>query len=79
MFLYLLATGKNNAFMITVWNWKEKQHVYFGSKKKSRKNFKDKAEVFTDKMYDEIDNFGIYRGYFTRHHNCTVEVFEMQI
>ena len=39
------------------------------------KNFKDKAEVFTDKMYDEIDNFGIYRGDFTRHHNCTVEVF----
>ena len=42
------------------------------------KNFKDKAEVFTDKMYDEIDNFGIYPGDYTRHHNCTFEVFEMQ-
>ena len=29
-------------------------------------------------MYDEIDNFGIYPGDYTRHHNCTFEVFEMQ-
>ena len=46
--------------------------------RRSRKNFKDKAKVFTDKMYDEIDNFGIYPGDYTRHHNCTFEVFEMQ-
>ena len=34
-------------------------------------------EIF-EVLYLVIDNFGIYPGDYTRHHNCTFEVFEMQ-
>ena len=46
--------------------------------RRSRKNFKDKSKIFTDKMQHEIKNFGLFPGDYIRHHNCTFEVFEMQ-
>ena len=46
--------------------------------KKSRKNYKDKAKIFTDKMVGEIDNFGLMPAEHNRHHFCVFEVFEMK-